>query len=242
MADKGYDHAWKVGARAAQLAREPRCEWVDADGRRCPVAHDPDYRPGVRGKGQMNVDHIVPRSRGGSDDPSNLQTLCHRHHSLKTMYERRVETWRHCTWHCERCDRWATEPAAHECADLRNERVRQEKEARLAAREAAIIERAAVLLVASMRRTIQKVARELALTEHVCPCGVTFTAGPGRRYCSRGCYGMLKRVERTCEHCGVMFMRGSKGKGKTRFCSRECVNRWQRERAMKPIEGGVDQV
>jgi 5-methylcytosine-specific restriction protein A len=31
-----------------------------------------------------DVDHIIPRRAGGSDDPSDLRGLCHRHHSSKT--------------------------------------------------------------------------------------------------------------------------------------------------------------
>lgn len=33
------------------------------------------------------VDHIIPRSRGGSDDQSNLMSLCSRCHSIKTKSE-----------------------------------------------------------------------------------------------------------------------------------------------------------
>lgn len=35
------------------------------------------------------VDHVVPRSAGGDDDPSNLQTLCRRCHKHKTDEDRR---------------------------------------------------------------------------------------------------------------------------------------------------------
>lgn len=31
-----------------------------------------------------DVDHAIPRALGGSDDPENLQALCHAHHSQKT--------------------------------------------------------------------------------------------------------------------------------------------------------------
>ena len=33
------------------------------------------------------VDHITPKSMGGSDDPSNLQAICSRCHKLKTHSE-----------------------------------------------------------------------------------------------------------------------------------------------------------
>lgn len=34
-----------------------------------------------------DVDHIVPREQGGSDQWSNLQALCHSCHSKKTATE-----------------------------------------------------------------------------------------------------------------------------------------------------------
>lgn len=35
------------------------------------------------GEAATNVDHVVPRPAGG-DEWSNLQGLCHKHHSVKT--------------------------------------------------------------------------------------------------------------------------------------------------------------
>lgn len=61
--------AWRY-ARRRQLALEPVCQHT-TDGVRCEAR-------------ATDVDHIVPRKAGGSDDPSNLQSLCHAHHSVKT--------------------------------------------------------------------------------------------------------------------------------------------------------------
>lgn len=65
---RGYGRAW-AARRAAYLADHP---WCAAEG--C-------------GEPAVEVDHIVPRRRGGSDDDSNLQGLCRRHHSEKTVRE-----------------------------------------------------------------------------------------------------------------------------------------------------------
>jgi len=47
---------------------------------RDPVCRDPSgcTRPAT------DVDHVVARRAGGTDDPPNLRGLCHRHHSSKT--------------------------------------------------------------------------------------------------------------------------------------------------------------
>lgn len=66
-ARRGYGHDWQK-KRAAQLRREPWCRSCRAEGRR------------VRA---TDVDHVIPRPEG-TDDPSNLQSLCHACHSRKT--------------------------------------------------------------------------------------------------------------------------------------------------------------
>ena len=37
--------------------------------------------------GQLELDHIVNTANGGTDDPSNLQILCHDCHKVKTQAE-----------------------------------------------------------------------------------------------------------------------------------------------------------
>lgn len=63
---KGYGVAWRR-IRAAYLAKYPAC-----------------FVCGYEDKSN-HVDHILPRDKGGSDDESNLQTLCATHHSQKTV-------------------------------------------------------------------------------------------------------------------------------------------------------------
>ena len=64
-ADRGYGSEWRA-LRARVLREEPFC--------RCGCG-DPSEE----------VDHIIPKSQGGTDDRSNLQGLSKSHHSAKTM-------------------------------------------------------------------------------------------------------------------------------------------------------------
>lgn len=69
--DRGYGARWRR-LRMMFLAEHPLC---------C----DPF---GVHGEVPVlatDVDHIVPRAAGGSDEESNLQALCHSCHSRKTV-------------------------------------------------------------------------------------------------------------------------------------------------------------
>ncbi|MCP3904776.1 MAG: HNH endonuclease [Planctomycetes bacterium] len=63
---RGYGGDWRR-RRAAQLRLEPIC-------RRCGDPAD-------------QVDHVLPKSQGGTDEQHNLQSLCTRCHSRKTVLE-----------------------------------------------------------------------------------------------------------------------------------------------------------
>lgn len=69
---RGYDYQWER-TRAAYLSDHPNCEWPGCD------------QPAT------DVDHVVPRhlftNRYAADDETNLQSLCHPHHSRKTATE-----------------------------------------------------------------------------------------------------------------------------------------------------------
>jgi 5-methylcytosine-specific restriction enzyme A len=69
---QGYGRAWERIARAFRY-ENPIC--ADPFG-----AHARENRFEV----SRHVDHIVPRSAGGTDEWSNLQALCARCHSRKT--------------------------------------------------------------------------------------------------------------------------------------------------------------
>ena len=68
---QGYGARWRR-LRAQVLREEPLCRACLGVGRVAPATE---------------VDHIVPRSKGGPDDRANLQSLCKSHHSEKTKRE-----------------------------------------------------------------------------------------------------------------------------------------------------------
>lgn len=78
-AARGYGKRWQR-IRAGHLKREPVCRSCLARG---------VINAGTKGA-PLEVDHITPRSQGGSDDDSNLQSLCKPCHSAKTLAEQRM--------------------------------------------------------------------------------------------------------------------------------------------------------
>ena len=66
--ERGYGIRWRR-LRLLVLARDPYCQHPDC--------HLP----------ATEVDHVIPKRAGGTDELSNLQGLCKSHHSAKTMRE-----------------------------------------------------------------------------------------------------------------------------------------------------------
>lgn len=73
-ARRGYDRRWRK-VRVATLAAEPGAH----TGPLCVQC----LAAGIV-EPATDLDHIIPKRLGGSDDPANLQPLCHRCHSRKT--------------------------------------------------------------------------------------------------------------------------------------------------------------
>ncbi len=71
-AARGYGYHWREVTRPAILARDPICVygWV-CGGRSLSTV----------------VDHIIPKSQGGTDEHSNLAGCCQPDHSYKTRLE-----------------------------------------------------------------------------------------------------------------------------------------------------------
>lgn len=67
---RGYDRRWRK-IRLMYLRAHPLCEDIYGLHTNGPVA-------------ASDVDHIVPKRDGGTDDEENLQGLCHVCHSKKT--------------------------------------------------------------------------------------------------------------------------------------------------------------
>ncbi len=73
--ERGYGAQWRK-LRAQYLAAHPTCV-------------DPFRLHAGQVRVATDVDHIKPRSKGGSDDDNNLQSLCHSCHSHKTIMQTR---------------------------------------------------------------------------------------------------------------------------------------------------------
>ena len=67
-AKRGYGRRWR-NLRAAYLKSHPLCV-------HCAALGDVEA--------STQVDHVVPRRKGGTDADDNLQALCDTHHSQKT--------------------------------------------------------------------------------------------------------------------------------------------------------------
>ena len=68
---RGYDGKWQA-ARAAYLRTNLLCIKCGSEGKRVQAT---------------DVDHVISKSAGGADDPSNFQALCRSCHSRKTAKE-----------------------------------------------------------------------------------------------------------------------------------------------------------
>jgi hypothetical protein len=61
-----------AGVRDAVFARdEGRCTYVGSNGRRCASTH------------HLQIDHVIPYARGGTNTFGNLRLLCERHNKLE---------------------------------------------------------------------------------------------------------------------------------------------------------------
>ena len=89
-------HVTRIKERRARPSAASRGYCTEAWARtRAAVLVRDEYQCRVCGmicwrKKEAHVDHIIPKTAGGSDDPSNLQCLCQSCHARKTLEEQRA--------------------------------------------------------------------------------------------------------------------------------------------------------
>lgn len=81
------EHAPAVTAWASRRTPRPASNWEWRKQRRRALIRD-RHRCVECGSPAVEVDHIVPRSRGGTDDLSNLRSMCRPCHKAKSEAER----------------------------------------------------------------------------------------------------------------------------------------------------------
>ncbi|MDO5769444.1 MAG: HNH endonuclease [Psychrobacter sp.] len=70
--ERGYGHLWRKLRKTILRRDDYLCVACKRTGRLVPAT---------------DVDHIIPKSQGGTDDPDNLQSLCKSCHRHKTATE-----------------------------------------------------------------------------------------------------------------------------------------------------------
>lgn len=79
------------GYRQPKGWKKLRLSILERDGWQCTRVED-----GKRClKYATEVDHLTPHSQGGTEDPSNLASLCPTHHAEKTKRETAAARWRY---------------------------------------------------------------------------------------------------------------------------------------------------
>lgn len=71
--ERGYGYEWEK-RRAVKLKLKPLCEYCEEKGR-ITIATE--------------VDHVIPKSKGGTDEPSNLKSCCRACNLSKTVKDKR---------------------------------------------------------------------------------------------------------------------------------------------------------
>lgn len=69
---RGYGHGWRKTRNSVMARDNHLCQ--------------PHYRQGKLVKAHA-VDHIIPKSQGGTDDEANLEAICNSCHKEKTQRE-----------------------------------------------------------------------------------------------------------------------------------------------------------